>query len=194
MAKLFKNWYGKIFLILAVLIVFFAIVALILLFCFPTLHANMLKSNLDNRIVNQDYPDWSVLDLDANIHISLPNAWSLQSLQDSVQIVDASGEVIAIGMKKERFTKDDTFAFLSEHYGNPVISYQSEVLGEGNYGNLASAHLSYCQLENGEKCEQIILYLPFHYEYKYRFYFFSTEYSEEVEAIAWSMGYNERKQ
>lgn len=193
MAKLWKARYGKAVLLLLVPIVLVALIALILLFCFPTLHTNVLKSNLNNEIIDQDYPDWSELDLDTNIHISLPNAWTLQTLQDAVQIVDASGEVIAIGMKKEHFTKDDTFAFLSEYYGNPVVSYQSEVLGAGNYGSLASAHLSHCRLENGEEREQIILYLPFHYEYEYRFYFFSAECGEEVEAIAWSMGYSEYK-
>lgn len=177
--------------VIGIVFAVFTVLLVLLFFSLPKLHENKLKRDLNNEIVNQNYLNWEQIDLDANISVKLPEVWTLRSTDDGMMIVDDSDTIIAVGTKKDTFPKDTLTAFLSECYGSAVVSYQSEVLGTGNYGSLAKAYITHSQHEDGSEREQIFLYLPFHYEYKYGFCFFSTEYSKEVEAIAWSMEYNE---
>lgn len=178
--------------VIGIVFAVFTVLLVLLFFSLPKLHENKLKRDLNNEIVNQNYLNWEQIDLDANISMKLPEVWTLRSTDDGMMIVDDSDTIIAVGTIIAAGTKEDGFALFSEHYGSAVVSYQSEVLGTGNYGSLASAHIIRSQHEDGSEREQIILYLPFYNKYKYRFCFFPTEYSKEVEAIAWSMEYNEK--
>lgn len=178
-------------LIAIIAMILFAIICLTLTIIFyPMLYIRKLKNDLDNDYIKQDFKNWKQVQIDPNISIFLPESWDLQSSSDNLLITDKTGEVVAAGERKVGFSKGDTTGFLGDYYGSNVVEYQSNVMGTNRYGNLASAHISCCKLEDGNERKQIILYLPFHHEYKYRLCFFSTAYTEEVEAIAWSMHYN----
>ena len=183
MARFWKKWYGK----LCIILVSLSVLSVLLFFIFfPQLYVNKLKRDLNNEIVSEDFPNWRQVQVDENINIYLPNEWTLYITEDNVQIVDDSGLLIGSGVKRGIPYEKNINVYLGEYYGCNVVSSQYEILGWGRYGNSAKAYFSSCQLGNGSEHEQLLLELPYYIDYEYLI-FFSTDYSAEVEAIAWSM-------
>ncbi|MGM9668233.1 MAG: hypothetical protein ACI3VZ_00560 [Faecousia sp.] len=176
---------------------FIAVLLLVLLIASPWIFANLyvsiLKRNLDNPIVNNNYRGWGRVNVDENISVCLPEDWVLQSTEEGLAIFDPDENVIAIGTKADFFPEGSLTNFLSSYYGSMVVSNHVEISGSGDYGNYAGVYISSTQYEDGSERSLVVLYLPYSYEYEYRLCFVGNEdarFVKEAEAIAWSMKYS----
>lgn len=153
-----------------------------------------LKKQLDNPIIDQNYPGWCEVFLDEHIQIKLPEQWTIE-FNEQILVYDEQGKIILRGEKFDANTEPEEkevrmLQLLSDCTGKAVTAFSGESFGANRFANLAS--VSWLRIENGKKITSVVLRhstSAVEEDYYYRFCFADTEggYCDEAEAIAWSM-------
>lgn len=154
-----------------------------------------LQEKIGNPIILSDYQDWKEAEIDGNILVMIPADWQVGQSNNQIFLLDSKGTKVAIGQKfVERTMETDNF-FLESICGEKIVSNEPELFSPYFYGNLAVAWTTNCTLESGKTVRFVSVDLPYHYEYTFRFRFFSESdepfYCDIAEAIAYSMCYQE---
>ncbi len=156
------------------------------------LHVSKMKRDLNNPIINGEYQNWQDVSLDDNIAIKIPDTWSLK-LEEPLTICDNTGTPVAIGQKFKSCSEEQWINLLSGCSNQTVVSYSNAFFSSNRFGNLASVWWTVCEFASGQEKRIVSLKLPYYYDYDYYFCFAgdSEMRCDEVEAIAYSMSYNE---
>ena len=164
-------------------------------FCFPYIlawiHTDKIKTDLDNQIINKNYPNWDSNDLDQAVSIKLPEEWKIWRRDGGLYIIVDSEQLVAVGKRIPSATDEAVNSFVADYYGCQPLEVKKE---HYNYyfGNLSFILGYQACLETQSEVSVLVLWLPYHYEYGYLFLFFDQNGKlplNEACAIAWSLTY-----
>lgn len=156
-----------------------------------------LQEKIENPIILSGYEDWKEVDIDDNILIMIPADWQVGQSNNQFFLLDSKGTKVAFGQKfaDSIIERAEADLFVESICEEKVISSEPVHFSPYFYGNLASAWIKNCVLENGKNSRFVSVELPYYNEYAFLFCFFSESdesfYCDIAEAIAYSMHYQE---
>lgn len=152
-----------------------------------------LEKSFNNPIIDNNYQGWDTVNLDNHIEVKVPNAWELEYSDDRIYVIDGAGKQIAVGAKLPCFPVEEERAFLGTVFEGTCIERNLLWTSGLIYKNMAATQATELKFDDGRIETYVAVDLPYHYDYKYFFCFFSdnsgTLFRNEVEAIAYSMSY-----
>ena len=161
----------------------------------PFLHLRYYVRHLDNPYVNDRYPGWRDVSINADIRVKIPEDWILETEGDACKIFDRSGRLLAEGGRNEQ-NEARAETFLQEQTHAELLSHTVEVRDVMRW-NMGSCCIWNAALSNGTQCSFVILILRYNYDYEYEICFLPmerdelTEIFQKAEAVAWSMTYED---
>lgn len=156
-----------------------------------------LQEKIGNPIILSGYEDWKEVEIDGNILVMIPADWQVGQSNNQIFLLDSKGAKVAVGQKSADsiIETDEADLFVEGICKEKVISSEPVHFSPYFYGNLASAWIRNCVLENGKSSRFVSVELPYYNEYAFLFCFFSESdepfYCDIAEAIAYSMHYQE---
>ena len=74
----------------------------------------LVKANMDNPYVDENYPGWKNIQIEDSVHFSIPESWEIYKENGVCTIVDSSGSIWAYGATVGK--NDCTFAGYTSYY------------------------------------------------------------------------------
>ena len=183
--------------ILLCLLVFFLLVVIILPIAFChfvfTTTDKMVVEELDNWIINNQYPEWKTVQLPKST-MKIPKSWELKSTGNTITIYE-NERIVANGIVLDE-TKENYTSMLSAFndacFGFPIISKEYNHLTVTNLGTGAFYWLVTCTGPDGTKKEHYQMSLSYDFPSSIVFDFGDNEsidtgmVLEQIEAMAYS--------
>lgn len=172
----------------------FAVVVTLIPFLFVAMQTKILEKSFNNQIIDSNYQGWNAVNLDNDIEIKLPKTWKLERFDDRILIIDSTGKQIAAGVKLPFFSPEEENVFIETLFNGRLTESRLIWTSGLIYKNMTSNRATELKFDDGRTETYVSVDLPYYSDYKYFVCFFSDSngmlYSDEVEAIAYSMTYN----